>query len=162
MKSKKVISILATIIVFGSFIIPDYLIVSRHVTIKEEPNGDAKVLTTVESGDYLQLLSTEHENGYFNVHVPNTPIDGWVYRTFVRRYEGEIPNETMDEDVPADILSSTDLVARVIDVGAGLCVVIQLPNGNYVIYDAGHYRGYGKTAFNQIKEVVPRGSVIEQ
>lgn len=53
------------------------------------------------------------------------------------------------------------LFARVIDVGAGLCVVIVMPDGSYMIYDAGNYIGGGSETFESIKEIIPESSVIE-
>lgn len=34
-----------------------------------------------------------------------------------------------------------DLYSRVVDVGAGLCVITAIPNGHYLVYDAGHWNG---------------------
>ena len=48
--------------------------------------------------------------------------------------------------VCAVILSTTtanaaDLTARVVDVGAGLCVVVDLPDAGLLVYDTGHWTG---------------------
>lgn len=85
MKIRNVVIFIAFLLITVSFIIPDYLVVSRNVTIKEEPKSDAKIIGNAKEGDSLQLLSTEQKNGYYYVKVPNTPAQGWVYRTFVRR-----------------------------------------------------------------------------
>lgn len=37
-------------------------------------------------------------------------------------------------------LNKNDVYVRVIDVGAGLCCVVVMPDNHYMIYDA----GYGK------------------
>src|SRR5674476_581035 len=126
MKARLSLVLVVVLILTLGFNIAHYLIVSRNATLKEKPNGDASIVGRVKEGAYLKLLSTEQTNGYFHVNVPNTSIQGWVYRTFVRRYKGEFPV------------------------------------GKYIIYDAGHYRGSGKTTLNQLKEVIPAGSTIEQ
>lgn len=50
--------------------------------------------------------------------------------------------------------AASDAVLRVVDVGAGLCVVIVVPGGNAMLYDAG--RG-GDTCRNVVREMVPSG-----
>ena len=160
MKTRYAIVFVAFLIITVSFDVPSYLIVSRSVTIKEEPQGEAAIKDTAKAGDYLLVLSPKQVNGYFHVQVPNTDIQGWVYRTFVRRYLGEIP-KTTEEDAASRSDTSGDMVIRVLDVGAGLCVAIRLPNGKYIIYDAGNYRS-GIATLNQLKDIIPKGSTIEQ
>jgi competence protein ComEC len=161
MKTRHVLILFVFLLISVSFSIPDYLVVNRNVSIKEEPKGNSKIIGNAKEGDSLQLLSTEQKNGYYYVKVPNTTLQGWVYRTFVRRYSGEMPNVTEENPIPSSPVSR-DMIIRVIDVGAGLCVAIKLPDGKYIIYDAGHYRGNGKTTLNQLEEVIPAGSSIEQ
>jgi competence protein ComEC len=48
--------------------------------------------------------------------------------------------------------ASTDAVVRVVDIGAGLCVVIVVPDGHAMVYDAG--RG-GDTCARAVREMVP-------
>lgn len=70
----------------------DYLKVSRSATIKSEPNREASVIEKVESGTLLPLLDEGHqENGYYHVETVSLGQPGWIYRTLVRRYPGEIP-----------------------------------------------------------------------
>jgi len=49
----------------------------------------------------------------------------------------------------------------VLDVGAGLCNLIKLPDGKFIIYDAGHYNGKGIPTLKQIEAFIPHGSEIE-
>ena len=49
-------------------------------------------------------------------------------------------------------LPAHSMYVRVIDVGAGLCCVAQLPDNHYFIYDAGNYEDQGATAINGIKD----------
>ena len=56
---------------------------------------------------------------------------------------------------------SADVYTRVVDVGAGLCCVVAMPNGHYMIYDAGNFEDNGQTAITAIQEIIPEGSVID-
>lgn len=74
-------------IVFG-----DYLEVRRPATIKAEPNRDARTLEKVSIGTRLNLLDEGSQtNGYYSVRTVSLGQTGWIYRTLVRRYRGEIP-----------------------------------------------------------------------
>ena len=57
--------------------------------------------------------------------------------------------------------SEQAVFVRILDVGPGLCCVIQLPGGKFVLYDAGHYAGGGSRAFRGISEIIPAGADIE-
>jgi competence protein ComEC len=50
---------------------------------------------------------------------------------------------------------------RVVDVGAGLCAVVKMPGGHYMIYDAGNYNDGGAKAFKAISEIIPDGEEID-
>lgn len=50
---------------------------------------------------------------------------------------------------------------RVIDVGPGESCVIKMPGDFYMVYDAGHWNGQGKSAFEGISEIVPDGEEID-
>lgn len=160
MKPRYALAFIAFLLLTVSFDEESYLIVSRDVTIKEEPRGDSPIKARAKKGDYLLVLSSEQVNGYFNVQVPNTDTKGWVYRTLVRRYEGEIPVDLQGSST-SNIPLGGEMVVRVLDVGAGLCVPIKLPDGKYIIYDAGNCRS-GIATLNQLKDVIPLGSTIEQ
>ncbi len=43
--------------------------------------------------------------------------------------------------IPA--LAQDKLTVRVVDVGAGLCCVVEMPGDHYMIYDAGNYTDSG-------------------
>jgi endonuclease G len=78
----------------------DYLEVRRSATIKAEPNRDALILERVQSGTYLQLLNDgQQSNGYYQVETVSAGQPGWIYRTLVRRYRGEIPGPVLEGDV---------------------------------------------------------------
>jgi competence protein ComEC len=55
----------------------------------------------------------------------------------------------------------SDILVRVVDVGAGLCCVVKMPGNHYMIYDAGNYTDGGAGAFEAISEIIPAESVID-
>ena len=64
----------------------------------------------------------------------------------------------------AALPQAAELVARVLDVGAGLCVVIEIPGDDgkhYIVYDAGNYDDKGKTAMAGIEDVVGDGEYLD-
>ena len=70
----------------------DYLEVRRSANIRAEPNSDARVIERVESGIHLELLDEGRQtNGYYSVRTVSLGQSGWIYRSLVRRYPGEIP-----------------------------------------------------------------------
>lgn len=135
----------------------DYLVVSRSATIKQSPSGSASVIDRVEAEEILLLLQDTQTNGYFRVKHPDRGTEGWIYRTLVRRYLGTPPG--MPDTVTP--VAGGDLEVTVLDVGPGLCSVIKLPDGRFIIYDLGHWRGSGKGVYEQIKDLIPPGSPIE-
>lgn len=54
-----------------------------------------------------------------------------------------------------------DVFIRVIDSGAALCCVVQMPGNQYMIYDAGNYTGGGSLTFDKVQEIIPLDSNIE-
>ncbi|HYE63534.1 MAG TPA: MBL fold metallo-hydrolase [Phycisphaerales bacterium] len=57
---------------------------------------------------------------------------------------------------PAD----PQLTVRVVDVGAGECCVVSLPDGQFIVYDAGNFQDKGRSAMRAINEIIPDGSEI--
>lgn len=56
------------------------------------------------------------------------------------------------------------LFVRVVDVGAGLCCIIRIPDDQgwrYIVYDAGNYKDRGATAMRRIRELIPEDSTID-
>jgi beta-lactamase superfamily II metal-dependent hydrolase len=129
----------------------DYLVSTRKTSVKTKASGTSAVLVQIETGTELRLLDNGvQDNGYYHVSAPSFE-EGWIYRTFVRRYAS-----------PEIVASSTDKVeVRVVDVGPGLCTLIKLPNGKYVIYDTGHKQWTSQLPIQQISAFIPKGSVIE-
>lgn len=86
----------------------DYLEVRRSAKIKAEPNREADHVERVERGTYLQLLDDGHQtNGYYRVRTVPQGQSGWIYRTLVRRYPGEIPEPTTDEEITDPLADPT-------------------------------------------------------
>jgi beta-lactamase superfamily II metal-dependent hydrolase len=61
--------------------------------------------------------------------------------------------------IPA--LAADKLTVRVVDVGAGLCCVVEMPGGHYMIYDAGNYTDGGAAAFDAISDIIPIDAEID-
>lgn len=134
----------------------DYLVTSRKTSVKKQPSSQSEAILQVESDTELQLLDAGIQtNGYYRVRSNLFSGDGWIYRTFVRRY-----TSPWIED-PSDAIVSGNVEVRVVDVGPGLCNLIKLPDNRFIIYDAGHWRGNGNTTLQQIKDFIPEDSEIE-
>jgi len=93
----------------------DYLEVRRSATIKKATHRDAEILARAAMGDYLELLNEgRQEYGYYFAKIPGSDIEGYIYRTLVRGYRGEIPGlpevETFSyyfDPVPGDYYQNT-------------------------------------------------------
>lgn len=147
--------ILVLLIFCFQFGYADYIKVSRNANIYSEATKSSELIKKANIGELYELVSLNQVNGYFNIRISNSNNTGWIYRTLVRRYEGILPG---NESVTA---LNKEVHVTVLDVGAGLCTVIKMPDDKYLIYDAGHYRGNGGKTFAQIQEVVPIGSTID-
>lgn len=66
--------------------------------------------------------------------------------------------------VSVSLSAIEELYVRVVDVGAGECVVVKAPGtdgDHYMVYDAGNYVDNGKTAMDAIRNIIPAGSKID-
>jgi endonuclease G len=77
----------------------DYLEVRRRATIKGEARRGADIIESVEPRTHVELLEDGQENGYYYVRAPGTREPGWIYRTFVRRYYGDMPEPATLETI---------------------------------------------------------------
>jgi len=132
----------------------DYVEVVRNANIYEEANSSSQKVKKALRGETYILVLTDQKNGYFNIAIPNSNRTGWVYRTLVRRYPG-LP------DGYEHIAIEEEVKVHIIDVGAGLGTVIELPENKWVIYDAGHYRGGSDTRYHQFETILPENAEIE-
>lgn len=86
----------------------DYLEVSRRASIKAEPIRGAEIIERVEARTHIELLNQgRQENGYYQVRAPGTHEIGWIYRTFVRRYYGEMPEPPTEESIIRSLADPT-------------------------------------------------------
>ncbi len=86
----------------------DYLEVSRRTKVKAEPVGGATIIETVEPRTCIELLNDgRQENGYYQVRAPATREIGWIYRTFVRRYYGDMPSPPTEAKIIASLADPT-------------------------------------------------------
>ena len=131
----------------------DFLIVQRNGNMRADASTESEILERIHTGDTLILLEPDQINSYFHVRGRRSGQEGWVYRTLVRRVEGDVSEEASPGTV-VDI--------RILDVGAGLCALIKLPGDKYIIYDAGSdAKLNGNRTIEQIKEYIPQGTRIE-
>ena len=54
-----------------------------------------------------------------------------------------------------------EVFGRVIDSGAGLCCVVQMPGPCFIIYDPGNYAAGGYTTFDNVEGIIPLDSDVE-
>ncbi len=80
----------------------DYLEVRRNATLKSAAEGNAAVLRRLEPGEVLLLLQSEQDNGYYRAQLGAGGPSGWIYRTLVRRYEGDPPETEIQIDLLDD------------------------------------------------------------
>ena len=86
--------IFLTVLIFLScFIVKaDYLKITRKASVKATPERNSPVITKLEQGEYVYLLDNGiQENGYYHIQLKGLNQTGWVYRTYVRGYTGDIP-----------------------------------------------------------------------
>lgn len=111
----KKITLFSLILLFVSTSSAQYLEVRRSATVKEQPLRDALIIERVQKGDYLELLNSgQQENGYYKVKAKSVNQEGWIYRTLVRRFDGNIPSISQETtfsltygSIPQDYYSAT-------------------------------------------------------
>lgn len=135
----------------------DYLVTNRKISLKQQPSSESDPLLQVEENAYLLLMDNGHQiNGYYRVRSVLFSGDGWIYRTFVRRYSGTFDGAPVADE--EDDHAEGKVEVRIVDVGAGLCSLIRLPDNRYIVYDAGVRRNLG---IDQIDDFIPLNSTIE-
>lgn len=82
----------------------DYVEVRRAARVKEEPVTGAATIEKAEPLTLMELLNeSKQENGYYQVRAISTGEPGWIYRTLVRCYYGEMPEATTEETIIASL-----------------------------------------------------------
>ncbi len=72
----------------------DYVEVRKTAEIHAEPNSKAAVVFTANVGENLGLVEADTQNGYYHVQAMANGRQGWLYRSFVRRFPGNVPQES--------------------------------------------------------------------
>jgi len=101
---KKIILRILILTIIPAIGLSDYLIVSRPATVKESPERKSDIVFRVKTGDTLNLINNEHTNGYYYVQNLDGTTQGWIYKTFVRRYQGTVEPITEDHLAKDSIL----------------------------------------------------------
>lgn len=81
----------------------DYLELARSATLRAEPASHSAALAHLDAGTQLVLIDDKQNNGYYHVRFKSTGQEGWIYRTFGRRYAGNPADnpETSGATAPA-------------------------------------------------------------
>ena len=72
----------------------DFVEVRRGVSVRETPESGADVVFKAEAGANLHLLESDTSNGFYHVQDPQSGAEGWIFRSFVRRFPGDVPAST--------------------------------------------------------------------
>jgi endonuclease G len=105
--------LISWVIFFALFVIStayaDYLEVRRSADIYIEPNRNSDVIEKTEPGTYLNLIEDLKTNGYYHVRAITLGQPGWIYKTYVRRYSGNIPKQVSETEI-IDLLADATSV----------------------------------------------------
>ncbi len=89
---KRIAQVVSLILLFASAASSQYLEVRRPATVKNGHASNAGIIEHVGDGDLLRLLDNGlQQSGYYKVRAKSVAQDGWIYRTLVRRHEGQMP-----------------------------------------------------------------------
>jgi endonuclease G, mitochondrial len=86
----------------------DYLQTHRRATIKAEPKSRSQAIEKIEPQTCIELLNEgKQERGYYRVRAPGSQEPGYIYRTFVRRYYGQMPVPPTEESIIRSLADPT-------------------------------------------------------
>jgi hypothetical protein len=68
----------------------DYVEVRKSASIHTDPSSKSAVAFRADVGTNLHLVEADTQNGYYHVEDLTTGDQGWLYRSFVRRFPGDI------------------------------------------------------------------------
>jgi hypothetical protein len=82
---------------FAAQLAADIIEVRRDADVYVEPNRRSERITRItltdRTGPYtVPLAQAASENGYYKIRLPGEPIEGWVYKTFIRRFRDQHPS----------------------------------------------------------------------
>jgi hypothetical protein len=90
----------------------------KQVNFRESPSTDAPILSSLQAGTNLFLVSLDTENGFYNVIDIETNTEGYVHMNFVKVGKEVSENdqgiftptgETSDYNPDVEIFNNTDL-----------------------------------------------------
>lgn len=128
---KVLLALIATLLCSMSQAQVEFLVVNDPTSIRRDPNRHTAALHNLTSGDTLLLLTTNQTNGYYHVRVKGHVTEGWVYRTFVRRYKKKISTLISEERAVPEFF------VHFINVGQGSATLIEFPCGVALIDTGG-------------------------
>ena len=132
---------LAAVVLFSAAVRADYIEVQRSAIIKDQPARDAAEIVRPATRDRFSLLDEGRQTGgYYHVSIEAGAGDGWIYRTFVRRFPGALPGAAPapGSATPSAATEPAGDTMRVhyLDVGQGAAAIIEFACGA-VMVDAG-------------------------
>lgn len=74
----------------------DYLKTSRTAVVRQEHESGSTEVARLPKGEAVALIGSRQRAGYYHVRLADG-ADGWVYRTFVRRFPGPLPGASGGE-----------------------------------------------------------------
>ena len=116
----------------------DYIQLSRSAVLRSEPKRDAESVATLNADDRVRLLKPTEDNGYYFVEVPDSGVQGWVYRTLGRRFRGDIPapaGEEPDGGVHDEIRPTPGASSTVLSPAQQQLIDANCPEGMPVVTD---------------------------
>jgi len=129
----------------------DYLKAYNNSQLRAEANANAEWIigVSVYKGEFLEMLDEgKQSNGYYHVRIVGTVNTGYIYRNQVHRIKGKLP-QFYPENKGVDI--------HIVDVGAGLGVIIKNPADQYLLYDGGAY----SYVYKYLKSIHPLGDTLD-
>ncbi|MEP5611890.1 MAG: MBL fold metallo-hydrolase [Cyclobacteriaceae bacterium] len=143
--------LIATLLLLSVFCYADYLRAYKNTSLrKNAKSGSEKVIGgELHAGDLLEMLNDgQQTNGYYKTRIQGTSIEGWIYRSLVKRISGDLPTFMTDFE---------GVEVTIVDVGAGLGSIIKTPSGKYIIYDGGN----GNHVHTFLKSIYDLGSDVQ-
>ncbi len=114
----------------------DYLEVRRTTSIRGEPVAGGIEIAQVEKGEFLILLDNGDQMGGFYHVRTRSNADGWIYRSMVRRYRGEMPSPNITGDDAFD--DPTYALPQTLQEAAAAHLRHGKPQGTYERVRAGY------------------------
>jgi endonuclease G len=95
--------LIRSFLIFATFIgyaRADYVEVRRPATVKLDPSADAEIVDRPSLGRCFALIESGRQTeGYYRIQLPLdlgvAAQDGWIYRTLVRRFPGDLPQSEL-------------------------------------------------------------------